>query len=114
MRYLGRVTELTTMPSIRSLCIWEMIARSLKRMFNFELTNFILMAGNSVSDAEENLHPAESPQTKQLLQKFEESLKLVAFRFLNKVFGKFASPVNNNKEFWGIEIYKQVEKDFDY
>lgn len=48
MRYLGKVAAITTMPSIKSLCVWEMIARSLKRMFNFELSNFVMKAGNSV------------------------------------------------------------------
>jgi len=34
MRYLGAVAQLSELPHIKDICITEMIARTLKRMFN--------------------------------------------------------------------------------
>lgn len=106
MRYLGKVAQRTTLPHIRSLCVWEMLARSMSRIYNYWISEFLLKAGNAVSDAEENLHPNNSRKTTKLLKKFDEELKIVVFKFFNKVFGKFGSDVNNNREFWGVEVYK--------
>jgi hypothetical protein len=114
MRYLGRIAEKATLPHIKSLCIWEMLARSMSRIYNFWISEFLLKAGNAVSDAEENLHPNKSRKTKKLLRLFDDELKLVVFKFFNKVFGKLGSDINKNTEFWGIQVYKQVEYDYDY
>ena len=114
MRYLGKVAEESNLPHIRILCVWEMLARSMARMFNFWISEFILNAGNAVSDAEEIIYPNKSRKTKELLDLFDGKLKMVAFNFLNKAFGKLGSQINKNKEFWGIELYKQVEYDFEY
>lgn len=78
------------------------------------MSDFILKAGQAVSDAEDNIYPNESRKTKKLLKMFDEELKYVVFKFFNKVFGKFGSEVNKNKTFWGIEVYKQVEYDYNY
>ena len=42
MRYLGKITESTSMPHIRDLCIVEMIARSSKKIYRAHLADFIL------------------------------------------------------------------------
>ena len=42
MRYLGVVAQGTTLPHIRDICYTEMYARTLKRLFNTNISNLIL------------------------------------------------------------------------
>ena len=42
MRYLGVVAQGTTLPHIRDICYTEMFARTLKRLFNTNISNLIL------------------------------------------------------------------------
>lgn len=42
MRYLGVVAQNTTLPHIRDICYTEMFARTLRRLFNTNISNLIL------------------------------------------------------------------------
>ncbi len=42
MRYLGLVTSLSLSPHIQDICITEMVARTLKRIFNTQISGNIL------------------------------------------------------------------------
>lgn len=41
MRYLGKVAELSKLKHVKDLCITEMLARSLKRIFNQAMSQLI-------------------------------------------------------------------------
>ena len=42
MRYLGTVAQNTTLPHIRDICYTEMFARTLRRLFNTNISGLIL------------------------------------------------------------------------
>ena len=54
MRYLGKVAELSKLKHVKDLCITEMLARSLKRIFNSAMSQLILNNQERKQDCETN------------------------------------------------------------
>ena len=52
MRYLGKVAELSKLKHVKDLCITEMLARSLKRIFNSAMSQLILNNQERKQDCE--------------------------------------------------------------
>jgi hypothetical protein len=42
MRYLGRVASTAELPHVKDICITEMVARTLKRLFNTQISGLVL------------------------------------------------------------------------
>ena len=59
MRYLGRVAELSKLKHVKDICITEMLARSLKRIFNAAVSWMIIRHQDRKRECEEELREIE-------------------------------------------------------
>jgi hypothetical protein len=87
-----------------------MIARSAKKILNFELTRLMLKAGNAVSDVEENVSNITQSQKTGYIKIFEQELKKITTAILNLIFGQS----KEEELFWRTKLSKQIRHDFDY
>lgn len=73
MRYLGTVASACSIPHIKDICITEMFARTLKRMFNTQISQEILDHNQrheftlaQLNEKEQQIYALSSSQTKQI------------------------------------------------
>lgn len=136
MRYLGQVCALSTIPHVKSLCIVEMCARSIKKIFRTTLTDYILtnfqkdnpaiyaqirhmqlndkqsQQNNSYTSNLSNVQVTDHKEglRQTIKNKMDADIKVNTLDFLNFVFGGSEQSLH----FWHQILRNQVMVDFGY
>ncbi|KRX09278.1 hypothetical protein PPERSA_05947 [Pseudocohnilembus persalinus] len=126
IRLLGQVCQNSEMPHVQEICKVEMIARSFKKIFRAQLSEFVFKGFRQMNDIlfynisaeserDKRKLPRSGPNLTQIhkspiLQKLKEDSNKLCIEALNLLFGN----TDNTKDFWNQILLPQIKIDFEY